>query len=95
MEEVDTVKLFNYYEIIKDFNRLRIIFCIYDKLLTIEQISKETKLSNISIKHQLEYLISKDIIKKEEIKKEVYYKIKNKELIKIIDNDKKFINEFR
>ena len=78
-------KIYNLYEIFRDFNRLRILVAIYEKECTIKELSYSVNLNIISITHQLEFLISKKVVTKLEVEDITKYKLSDKRFNKIIN----------
>lgn len=92
MNEITTQKIYNFYEIFNDFNRIRILVCLNNEEMTIDKISKITKLNDTLIYSQLEYLRGYKIIQKIKDENEITYKICDKYILKIIDIIIKYIN---
>ena len=78
-------KIYNLYEIFRDFNRLRILVAIYEKECTIKELSDSVNLNIISITHQLEFLIGKKVVTKLEVDDITKYKLSDKRFNKIIN----------
>ena len=92
MNEISTQKLYSFYEIFNDFNRIRILICLNNKEMTISTISKMTKLNVTIVFSQLEYLSNYKIVKKIKDKNKITYKICDKYMVKVIDSIIKYIN---
>ena len=59
MSEITIQKIYSFYEIFNDFNRIRILVCLNNEEMTIDKISKITKLNDTLIYSQLEVIILK------------------------------------
>lgn len=92
MNEITTQQIYNFYEIFNDFNRIRILVCLHNEEMTIDKISKITKLNDTLIYTQLEYLRGYNIIKKITDENEITYKICDKYMLKVIDSIIKYIS---
>lgn len=82
MYNESTSKIYKLYEILNDFNRIRILVSLYKKEKTLKEIKKEIKLSETVVLEQLNYLINSKIIKYQSNEK--IFKIVDKKIIKII-----------
>ena len=72
MNKINAQKMYTFYEIINDFNRIRILVCLNNEEMTINKISKITKLNDTLIYSQLEYLRGYKIIKKIKDENEIF-----------------------
>ena len=91
MSEITIQKIYSFYEIFNDFNRIRILVCLNNEEMTIDKISKITKLNDTLIYSQLEYLRCYKIIKKIKDENEITYKICDKYMLRVIDSIIKYI----
>lgn len=92
MNKINAQKLYNFYEIFNDFNRIRILVCLNSEEMTVDKISKITNLNVTTISSQLAYLRGYKIVKKINYENEITYKICDKYMLKIIDSIIKFIS---
>ena len=92
MNEITIQKMYKFYEIFNDFNRIRILVCLNNEEMTIDKISKITKLNDTLIYTQLEYLRGYKIIKNIKDENEMRYKIYDKYMLKVIDSIIKYID---
>ena len=92
MNEITIHKIYKFYEIFNDFNRIRILVCLNNEEMTIDKISKITKLNDTLISSQLEYLRGYKIIKNIKDENEMRYKIYDKYMLKVIDSIIKYID---
>lgn len=92
MNEITIQKIYNFYEIFNDFNRIRILVCLNNEEMTIDKISEITKLNYTLIYSQLEYLRGYKIIKNIKDENEMRYKIYDKYMLKVIDSIIKYID---
>ena len=84
MNKINAQKMYTFYEIINDFNRIRILVCLNSEEMTVDKISKITNLNVTTISSQLAYLRNYE--------NEITYKICDKYMLKIIDSIIKFIS---
>lgn len=77
-------KIYNLYEVFKDFNRLRIVLAMYGGEYTNADLSNLVGMNSILVMHQLEFLISKKIISKFEIDNIIKYRISDRKFNKIV-----------
>lgn len=92
MNEISMQKLYSFYEIFNDFNRIRILICLNNKEMTVSKLSKITKLNVTTIFSQLEYLCNYKTVKKIKDENKITYKICDKYMVKVIDSVIKYIN---
>lgn len=92
MSEVSVQKIYSFYEIFNDFNRIRILVCLNSEEMTIGKISKITKLNATTISSQLEYLRGYKIVIKVKYENKITYKICDKYMLKVIDSIIKYIS---
>jgi len=85
MEVVKNKRVYELYEIFKDYNRIIILTSLFKNELTIEDLSIKTGISVPVLYHQLEYLISFNIVSKSSYDETFKYKISDKTMNKIID----------
>lgn len=98
MNDGSIQRIYRFYEVINDFNRIRILICLDNEERTIEDISQITGLSIPIVSSQLAYLYSYGIVLKNENEDDEYkslYKIKDKTMIRIVDNIIKYTNKER
>ena len=93
MKNANKINLYNFYEIFNDFNRVRILINLKDKEKSIADISLETGLNKTIVFSQLQFLILNNAIIENKNKKTTLYKIKNKNMIKIINDIVKYIEK--
>ena len=91
MKKEGKINLYNFYEIFNDFNRVRILINLNDKEKSIDAITLETGLNETIVFSQLQFLILNNVII--ENKKTSLYKVKNKNMVKIIGNIIKYIEK--
>ncbi len=91
MNAISVQKIYSFYEIFNDFNRIRILVCLNNGEMTISKISRITKLNATTISSQLEYLRGYKIIKKMKDENKITYKICDKYMLKVIDSIIKYI----
>lgn len=77
-------KIYNLYEIFNDFNRLRILIAMYNLEYTSGDLSNIVGMSQISIMHQLEFLVDKRVVSKSKSGDTIKYKISDKKFNKIV-----------
>ena len=92
MNKINAQKMYTFYEIINDFNRIRILVCLNSEEMTVDKISKITNLNVTTISSQLAYLRDYKIVKKINYENEITYKICDKYILKIIDSIIKYIS---
>ena len=92
MNKINAQKMYTFYEIINDFNRIRILVCLNSEEMTVDKISKITNLNVTTISSQIAYLRGYKIVKKINYENEITYKICDKYMLKIIDSIIKFIS---
>lgn len=92
MNKINAQKMYTFYEIINDFNRIRILVCLNSEEMTVDKISKITNLNVTTISSQLAYLRGYKIVKKINYENEITYKICDKYMLKIIDSIIKYIS---
>lgn len=92
MNKINAQKMYTFYEIINDFNRIRILVCLNSEEMTVDKISKITNLNVTTISYQLAYLRDYKIVKKINYENEITYKICDKYILKIIDSIIKYIS---
>lgn len=92
MNEISVKKLFSFYDIFNDFNRIRILVCLNGEEMAVDKISKITELKVTTITSQLEYLCGYKIVKKIKDGNKIKYKICDKYMLKVIDSIIKFIS---
>ena len=61
--DLELSKIYNLYEIFNDFNRLRMLIIIYNNSYTYDEIISNTSIKSIIVKHELDFLIKKEIVK--------------------------------
>ena len=91
MNDVKLHKIYQLYDLFKDFNRLSILLELYDNELSVDEINKNINIESIVIFHQLEYLITKRVVGKYEIDGIVKYKITDKTLNKFIGKMRNYV----
>ena len=74
-------KIYNLYEIFNDFNRVRVLVTMYNNSYTCNEITTNSNLKSIIVKHELDFLLKKKIISKIDNK----YIISDKKFNKIIN----------
>lgn len=84
MDKGSIQKMYRFYEIFSDFNRIRILNCIADKEKTLEEIADEINLKQPVVLSQLDYLSSYKIVKQEVYENKIIFKIEDKTILKII-----------
>ena len=87
-----TQGLYKIYEILNDFNRIRILACLNKKEKTIDEIANDINLSKTIILSQLEYLKRYNIIIQKEKEETIFFKIRDREFLKIVNNITNYVN---
>lgn len=93
MNERSRQKIYNFYEIFNDFNRIRILINLNSTEKTLEEISKETGLKEAIVLTQLSYMNSYRIISQIESENKILFKISDKIMVKIVNDIIKYINK--
>ena len=87
-----TQGLYKIYEILNDFNRIRILACLNKKEKTVDEIANDINLSKTIILSQLEYLKRYNIIIQKEKEETIFFKIRDREFLKIVNNITNYVN---
>lgn len=82
--EVFLADLSVFFKLFGDPTRLKIIFSLMDKELCVNDISKELKMSQSSISHQLKILRENKIVKNRKTGKQVFYSLDDEHVSSII-----------
>jgi len=77
-------KLCDFYKMISDFTRMKILNELLERPLTLSTISKKINVSKIVVKNELELLINKNIVVKEKDARIISYRISNSYISKVI-----------
>jgi len=93
MSDGSIQKMYQFYEIFNDFNRIRILICLNDEEKSVRQITRYTGLNKTIVLSQLEYLFNCKIILQNKKEKTDKYKIADKSMLKIINDIIKHINK--
>ena len=82
--EVFLADLSVFFKLFGDPTRLKIIFSLMNKELCVNDISKELKMSQSSISHQLKILRENKIVKNRKTGKQVFYSLDDEHVSSII-----------
>ena len=75
----------NIFKALADQTRLKIVVCVFDEEKSVSTISKDVKISQSAVSHQLQILKLYDIVKCERRGKEVYYSLSDYHVKNIIE----------
>ena len=74
----------NMFKLLGDFSRVRILCALNHQEFCVCELSLLLDMSQSAISHQLRLLRNKNIVKYRKENKQVFYSLKNKEIMKII-----------
>lgn len=83
-------KTCNLFKILSDPNRVRIILSLQDGELCVCELSLLLDMSQSSVSHQLRHLRNSDIVKFRKENKQIFYSLKNDEIIKLIEKGEEY-----
>lgn len=83
-------KTCNLFKILSDPNRVRIILSLQDGELCVCELSLLLDMSQSSVSHQLRHLRNSDIVKFRKENKQIFYSLKNDEIIKLIESGEEY-----
>lgn len=83
-------KTCNLFKILSDPTRVRIILSLQEGELCVCELSLLLDMSQSSVSHQLRHLRNSDIVKFRKENKQIFYSLKNDEIIKLIENGEEY-----
>ena len=92
-DEVKVKDMVNFFKILGDNTRIRIIFSIGDKEENVNSISEKINMSKSAVSHQLALLRSARLVKYRKIGKEVYYSLDDEHVKMLINSAWEHVNE--
>jgi len=78
------LELSQFYRIIGDETRLRILHLLETKELNVSEIAEQLEMTNSAISHQLQVLRYHDLVKPRREGKEIYYSLKDEHIMIIV-----------
>lgn len=84
--------LYKIYEVLNDFNRIRILACINKMEKTLDEISNDINLNKTIVLTQLEYLKKYNIVVEKEREENIIFKIRDRNFLKIVNNISNYVN---
>ena len=78
------LELSQFYRIIGDETRLRILHLLEIKELNVSEIAEQLEMTNSAISHQLQVLRYHDLVKSRRDGKEIYYSLKDERIMIIV-----------
>lgn len=86
-------QLADFFKILGDFTRLRIIHALSDKELSVSQITSAIQMEQSAVSHQLRLLKQSRLVKQRRDGKMIYYSLDDNHILDIFNQGITHINE--
>jgi len=83
--KMEMERLSDFYKMFADSSRLKIIECLNNKELSVNEIVDLTKLSQTAVSHQLRILRDNHVVKFKRQAQQIFYSIDDEHISKILD----------
>jgi len=93
IKENDIKSLAELYKVFSDVSRLKILYVLSDKELSVNELATAVNMSQSAVSHQLKTLKQANLIKNRRNKNIIYYSLSDHHVFNIFDQGLEHINE--
>jgi len=93
IKENNFIDLAELYKIFSDVSRLKILYALFEKELSVSELSSTVNMSQSAVSHQLKTLKQSNLIKNRRDKNIIYYSLADQHVLNIFDQGLEHINE--
>jgi len=86
-------ELANLYKIFGDVSRIKILYSLFEKELSVNEIASSINMTQSAVSHQLKILKLANLIKNRRDKNVIYYSLSDHHVLNIFDQGLEHINE--
>jgi len=87
------IELADLYKLFSDVSRIKILYSLFEKELSVNEISAMVNMSQSAVSHQLKLLKQSNLIKNRRDKNIIYYSLADHHVLNIFDQGLEHINE--
>lgn len=93
MDENELYDLAELFKVFGDSTRIRILYALYEKEISVNELAEELNMTQSAVSHQLKILKVNDLVKSRRSGKQIYYQLADEHVKVIIEMGKQHIEE--